>query len=80
MSIIHDIARGLTAGELDTLARFRAAAERHEALPAALNELPMGFLSCVGLDEQLRVLHVLSPLGKRVALAAEDIAAEDAAE
>lgn len=77
MSIFHDIARRLSSDELEKLARFHGS---RDPLPAEVNDLPMGFLACVGVDDELRVLHVLSPFGKRVALAADDIAAEDAAE
>jgi len=78
MDIFHDIARRLEPAKLESLARFREAARTGEALPAALNELPMGFLSCVGLDDDLNALHVLSPLGMRVALAAKALDEEAA--
>lgn len=79
MDIFHDIARRLSSEERATVLRFREAARRHEALPAEINDLPVGFLACVGVDDDLRVLHVLSPFGMRVATAAEALAEEDAA-
>lgn len=79
MTIFHEIAARLGSDELETLARFRAAAKEHEALPAEINELPVGFLSAVGVDDDLRVLYVLNPFGMRVAMAAEKLAGEDAA-
>lgn len=77
MNIFHDIARRLSSDELEKLSRFHMT---RKPLPAEVNHLPMGFLACVGVDEDLRVLHVLSPFGKRVAMAAEQLADESAAE
>ena len=70
-TIFNDIALQLKADELETLARFHAAARDNKELRAGLNELPSGFLEGVGFDEDFYPLFVLSPLGTQVALAAE---------
>lgn len=79
MSIYEDIARRMTPEALESLERFRSATERGEGLPAALGELPMGFLRCVGWSDDLEPLHVLSPMGERVAAAARKMSDEEAA-
>ena len=79
MTLFHDIAARLGADELETLARFRAAAKEHKSLPAGLNDLPSGFLAGVGFDEGHRALFVLNPFGMLVARAAETLAKENAA-
>lgn len=77
--IFTDIAKRMDSDKLESLARFRAAAKDHEALTAGFNELPFGFLAGVGFNDDLRALYVLTPLGMRVAMAAEKLAKENAA-
>jgi len=76
MTLFHDIAARLGPEGLESLAKFRAAAREDRELPAALNELPMGFLAGVGFTDDFTPLFVLSPFGMRVALASEELAVE----
>lgn len=76
MDIFNDIARNMDSDKLETLERFRAAAKAHESLPAGIYDLPHGFLAGVGFNDDLQALYVLSPLGMRVAMAAEELAIE----
>jgi hypothetical protein len=76
MDIFTNIARRMDSDKLECLARFRAAAKAHESLPAGIYELPHGFLAGVGFNDDLRALYVLTPLGMRVAMAAEKLAEE----
>jgi hypothetical protein len=76
MDIFTDIAKRMDSDKLESLARFRAAAKANKSLPAGIYELPHGFLTGVGFSDDLRALYVLSPLGMRVAMAAEKLAAE----
>ena len=79
MKIYADIARRLSPEHLETLARFRAAAKDFEWLPTGgdINLLPSGFLGCQIGDAG--VIAQLNPFGMLVAMAAEKLAAEEAA-
>jgi len=81
IDIYTDIAKGMEPDKLETLARFRAAAKTHTWLPTKgdWNILPHGFLG--NRIEKDEVVAQLTPLGMKVAKAAEKIAkaAEDAA-
>ena len=79
MDVFKNIASKLSPEKLAALARFHVAAKAHRKLRAELNELPVGFLAGSGFDDEFHCLFVLSPFGTRVALAAEDLAEENAA-